>query len=62
MLEVKPKIFVKNLQSLVVILNHFFMRYLGGSYKRGDNGTVYARELIERIKYFKAHWISESTN
>ena len=52
----------KNLQSLVVILNHFFLRYLGDSYEHGNNGTVYARELIECIKYFKEDWIYESTN
>ena len=30
-LEMKAKVFVKNLQSPVVILNYFFLRYLGDS-------------------------------
>ena len=41
-LEVKAKIFVKNLQSPVVILNHFLLRCFGDSSKHGDNRTVYA--------------------
>ena len=40
---------MKNLQSPVVILNHFFLRSFGNSSKQGDTRTVYA--ILSKLQW-----------